>query len=316
MGESSAAQAGSAMPVIILNPTSAGGRARRLRPLLERAVRQGRAELLLTKGPRDAERIAREAASVGRDVIAVGGDGTASEVANGLLAAGTGVTLGIVPCGTGNDYAHRTLGLPADPARALEIALTGVPLAMDVGLLNDRYFTNSVGVGIDANINVAANNLKRVPLLRGQALYWAASLTELIFHYNRCPELTVEVDGEPPTSRTYALAALTLGPTYGGGFEINPGADPRDGLLDLCTLAKPSQLRALRLLPLVEKGQHLDQPEVTQRRVRAVTMAAVGPIYAHIDGEVMRAARFEARVVPGALRVRQPARDSGDVSDA
>jgi diacylglycerol kinase (ATP) len=223
--------------------------------------------------------------------------------------------LEIVPCGTGNDYACSTLGLPSDPQRALEIALSGTPVAMDVGQLNDRYFTNSAGVGIDANINVAAAKLKRIPLLRGEALYYTASLSELIFHYDRCPELSVAVDGEPATNRHYALAALTLGPTYGGGFRINPGADPHDGLLDLCTLSKPSQLRALRLLPLVEKGQHLDQPEVTHRRVRAVTMTSAAPIYAHIDGEVMRAERFEARVVPGALRVRQPVPSAGAMSD-
>ncbi|MFI5273054.1 MAG: diacylglycerol/lipid kinase family protein [Ktedonobacterales bacterium] len=296
------------LPVIILNPTGANGHARRLRPLLDRAVREGRATLALTKGTRDAERLAREAALAGCDVVAVGGDGTVNEVATGILDAAASVCLGIVPAGTGNDYAYRTLKLPHDPARALEVALSGMSRAMDAGSVNSRYFLNALGVGLDANIAAAAERMKRVPLLRGEALYYAASLTELIFHYDRCPTLTFTADGEPPSSRQYAVAAISIGPTYGGGFQINPGADPCDGLFDLCTITKPGQLRALRLLPMIEQGKHLGQPEVTRRRVRAVTLEARQPIYAHLDGEIIRAARFEVRILPGAMRVRQDPR--------
>ena len=309
---------GSGPPLLILNPTSASGRSPHLRRIVQRATREGRAELALTKAPGDAESLAREAAVAGRDVIAVGGDGTVHEIANGILSAthaagaqaGVGVApvaLGIVPAGNGNDYAYHTLGLPRDLESVLTIALDATPLAIDVGIMNGRYFVNSLGVGIDANIAAAAERLKHVPLLRGQALYYAASLSELIFHYGRCPQLTLAADGEPPSSRAYALAAVSLGPTYGGGFQINPGSDPRDGLFDLCTIAKPSQMRALRLLPMVEKGQHIAQPEVTRRRVHTIEMEAKAPIYAHLDGEVISAARFEARILPGALRVRQPA---------
>lgn len=301
--------AGSDPPLVILNPRSARGGSRKLRAAVEHAARDGRAVPALTKAPGDAQALARAAALAGRNVIAVGGDGTVHEIANGILGAGedvaSRVTLGIVPAGNGNDYACHTLGLPRDPERALAIALDAAPVAMDAGIVNGRYFVNSLGVGIDANIAAAAERLKRVPLLRGQALYYAASLSELIFHYDRCPQLTLAADGEPPTNRAYALAAVSLGPTYGGGFKINPGADPRDGLFDLCTIVKPSQMRALRLLPLVEKGQHVDQPEVTRRRVRSLEMETKQPIFAHLDGEVITAARFEVRIFPGALRVRQ-----------
>ena len=292
-------------PLVILNPAGANGRAARLRPLIERGLLGGRGELVLTGAPHDGERLAREAALAGRDVVAVGGDGTVAEVGNGLLSSGRRVRLGIVPCGTGNDYACETLKLPKDPARALDIALTGVPATLDAGEVNGRYFLNSLGVGIDANIAHAAERLKRYPLMRGQTLYWTASLTELLFHYDRCPQLTVQADDAPPENRLYALAAVSLGPTYGGGFRINPGADPSDGLLDLCTVRKPSQRRALQLLPMIEKGRHLDQPEVQHLRVRRVSMRADHPIHAHLDGEVIAAERFEARIIPGALLVRR-----------
>jgi diacylglycerol kinase (ATP) len=293
-------------PLVILNPAGNLGRTRRLIAPLRRALEGGRGELVLTDAPRDAERRAHAAALLGRSVVAVGGDGTLAEVAGGILASGRQVSMGIVPAGTGNDYAYQTLGLPHEPLAALEVALSGTPVTMDVGEVNGRYFLNSLGVGIDANIAAAAERLKRLPFMRGQTLYWTASLSELLFHYNRCPELAVTADGALIERRLFALAAVSIGPTYGGGFRINPDADPRDGWFDLCTIWKPSLIRALRLLPMVEKGKHLDQPEVRRMRARHVVLEAAQPICAHLDGEVLTGTRFEARILPQALLVRRP----------
>jgi diacylglycerol kinase (ATP) len=293
-----------APPIIILNPASKRGAS--LRRWLEGEVKKNNSgELVFTTQPRHAEQIALEAAQAGRDVVAVGGDGTVAEVAQGVISSGSQVRFGIVPCGNGNDYAWHTLGLPRDHRQALQIALQGEAQPMDVGLVNGRTFLNSLGVGIDANIAATAERMKRTTFLRDHTLYYAASLTELLFHYRRCPELHVTIDGAYHDRRLYAMAAVNLGPTAGGGFKVNPGADPRDGLLDLCLIWKPSQLRALRLLPMVEKGKHTDQPEVRRLRVHSVTMEAAQPIHAHLDGEVMRAARFDVSILPGALLVRQ-----------
>jgi diacylglycerol kinase (ATP) len=265
----------------------------------------GHGELALTDAPGAAERIASEAAQAGRSVVVVGGDGTIAEAANGILVGGKRVSLGIVPAGNGNDYALRALKLPGDPAKALEIALAGTPHAMDVGQVNDRYFVNVLGVGIDANIAAAAERMKRLRLLRGQPLYYTASLREILFFYSRCPELAVTYDGQASEKRHYALAALSIGPSYGGGFLINPQADPTDGLFDVCAIWKPWRGRALRLMTLIQHGRHLDQREVTHVRARAVTLEAAQPIYAHLDGEVLTGRRFEARILPGALLVRR-----------
>lgn len=292
-------------PVVILNPAGGRGAARKLRGPIERALAGGRGELVLTRAPGEAARLAEDAAGAGRDVVVVGGDGTLNEAAGGILASGRAARLGIVPAGTGNDYAYETLKLPREPLQALEIALTGHPQAMDVGAVNGHHFLNSLGVGIDANIAATAERLKRLPFMRGETLYWTASLSELLFHYNRCPQLTVTYDDAVVPSRLFALAAVSIGPTYGGGFRINPGADPTDGFLDLCTITKPAWARALRLLPLVEKGRHLDQAEVTHRRVRHIVLEARQPICAHLDGEVIMAERFEAHILPAALLVRR-----------
>jgi diacylglycerol kinase (ATP) len=295
-------------PVVILNPAANHGRATRMRPLIERMLAGGRGELLLTTGRRHGEQLGREAAQRGRSVIVVGGDGTLAEVANGILSVKqpAQVSLGLVAAGNGNDYAWNTLKLPRDPAAALEVALEGEVATVDAGIVNGRYFINSLGIGLDANIAAAAEELKRYPFLRGKMLYWAASLREILFHYGRCPWLKVCPDEEEADGRLYAVSAVSVGPTYGGGFRINPQADSRDGLLDLCMIVKPSKLRALRILGMVSTGQHTVQPEVKMRRVRSVLMESRDTVFAHLDGEVIQANRFEARSLPGALRVRVP----------
>lgn len=292
-------------PIVILNPAGNRGRSAKLRAPLEKALADGRGELALTRAPGDAQRIAGDAARAGRSIIAVGGDGTLSEVANGILASGQRVPLGIVPAGSGNDYAYNTLKLPHDPLQALEIALHVTPTPMDAGAVNGRYFINSLGVGLDANVAARAERLKRVPLLRGNALYQTASVYELLFQYHRCPQLRVSLDGAAQDQRPYTVAAVTIGPTYGGGFHINPNADSTDGLFDVCLIVKPGQMRALRLLPMVKQGKHTDQPEVRHLLARSLALEADQPIHAHCDGEVFTAQRFEAHILPGALLIRR-----------
>ena len=293
-----------AAPVVILNPVGGRGHGARMRRTLERLLLHGRGDLVVTTGPGHAEQLASAAAQDGRDVIAVGGDGTVAEAGNGVLKSGRRVTLGVVPCGSGNDYALQTLNVPEKFEDAVEIALHGTPTIFDAGIVNGRYFLNSLGIGIDANIAAAAERIKRYPFMSGQRLYWAASLSELLFHYDRCPELTIQFDDSEQSTRTIALAAVTVGRTYGGGFRINPGADPHDGLLDMCTLWKPPLVRALRLLPMVEKGKHLNEPEVSHHLIRTAILASGKPVHAHLDGEVLSASRFEVSVVPAALTVR------------
>ncbi len=185
------------------------------------------------------------------------------------------------------------------------MALSGAPQAMDAGQVNGRYFVNTLGVGIDANIAAAALSLKRIPLPARPGALLRRQSARADLPLRPLPSLSVAHDGEARERARYAMATIALGPTAGGGFKINPGADPRDGRFDLCLITKPSQLRALRLLPMVEKGQHIAEPEVKRLQARTVTLEADGPVYAHLDGEVITAPRFEARILPGALLVRQ-----------
>jgi YegS/Rv2252/BmrU family lipid kinase len=290
--------------VVILNPASNGGRAAKLRKVVEKALLGGRGELLLTTAPYDATHIAAEAARAGRPIVVVGGDGAVHEAASGLLSTGANVPFGVVPAGNGNDYAFHVAHMPHEPLAALELALTGPVERVDVGMVNDGYFVNALGVGLDANVTVTSERYKRYGL-RGHPLYLASSISELLFRYDGCPTLSIQIDDGEPIRQTVALVAMNIGPMYGGGFHINPGAEPQDGLFDVCYIDKPPLLRALSLLHAIERGKHVGQREVHIVRCEHIVLESNTPVNAQLDGELSRATRFDVRILPGALALRR-----------
>jgi diacylglycerol kinase (ATP) len=248
------------------------------------------------------------AAKEGRSVIIVGGDGSVHEVVNGILRAGRRVPLGIVAAGSGNDYAWNTLKLPHDPAAAIDRAFTGQLVDSDAGIVNGRYFANSFSVGLDADIAVAANYMKKIPFMSGSRLYYGTTIKQLLFGYHRCPWLKLALDGEEEpveaVTRRYVIIAVTNGPTYGAGFRINPTANHKDGLFDICTIRYTPLPRALRLLPVVQKGEHGEQPEVTFFRARSVHIECQQSVNVQMDGETSNATSYDASILPAALWVR------------
>ena len=296
-------------PIVILNPAANRGNMQQHRALIRHRLEQEpQAEYVETTRPVEAEELARKAAGEGRPVIIVGGDGSVHEVVNGILSAGRRVPLGIVPAGSGNDYAWNTLKLPPDPAAAIERAFTGQLVNSDAGIVNGRYFVNSFSVGLDADIAVVAAKMKKIPFMSGGRLYYSSTLRQLLFGYHRCPWLKFSLDGgevaSEATHKRYVLMAVTNGPTYGAGFRINPTADYADGLLDVCTISHTPLLRALKLLPLVQKGEHASLPEVTFFRARSVHIESQQEVNIQMDGETTSATSYDARILPGALWVR------------
>src|SRR5205823_4589806 len=139
-------------------------------------------------------------------------------------------------------------------------------VSVDAGKVNGRYFANSFSVGIDADIAVAASTMKKIPFMSGARLYYSTSLKQLLFGYHRCPWLKFSFDEDlhdDVAAKHHVLMAITNGPTYGAGFRINPTADHADGLFDICTIDYRPLLRALQMLPVVQKGEHTEMPEVT-----------------------------------------------------
>jgi diacylglycerol kinase (ATP) len=296
-------------PIVILNPTANRGNMNHHRALLRhRLEAEPRAEYVETTRQGEAQERAMNAAKEGRPVVIVGGDGSVHEVVNGILSAGRRVPLGIVAAGSGNDYAWNTLKLPQDPTAAIERAFTGQLVESDAGMVNGKYFVNSFSVGLDADIAVAANWMKNIPFMSGSRLYYGTTIKQLLFGYHRCPWLKIVVDGgEEPievATKRYVLLAVTNGPTYGAGFRINPTADYRDGLLDICTISYTPLPRALKLLPVVQKGEHAGLPEVTFFRSRSVHIESRKPVNIQMDGETGNATIYDAKILPGALWVR------------
>lgn len=144
--------------------------------------------------------------------------------------------------------------------------------------------------------------------MSGSRLYYSATLKQLLFGYSRSPWLTLHLDDDQQAdereARRYVVLAVTIGPTYGAGFRICPTADYADGLFDICTINYMPLLRALKLLPIVRKGEHAVIPEATFYRARSVHIEARQLGNIQIDGETGSSSSYDAKILPGALWVR------------
>jgi YegS/Rv2252/BmrU family lipid kinase len=273
---------------LILNPTANHGRslqqAADLRPLLinHNATWAG------TEYPGHAIELARQAGESGYDlVVAVGGDGTVHEVINGLMQVTpeSRPALGIVPLGSGNDFAH-ILGVPAEPGEALLSAVNGQPHFLDVGSVRDEngrleYFNNTIGMGFDSVVNLYT---RKITAIHGFLMYFIALIMTIFRHFDPL-DLHVETDQESWELRSLMLA-LGNGPREGGGFIITPDAKLDDGILNYVTIKKISRLMMLRLVPEVMRGTHGRFKQVRMGTCRRMTVTSQQPLYIHCDGEI------------------------------
>ena len=256
-----------------------------------------------TTGRGAASDLARRAALDGWPlVVAVGGDGTVNEVVNGLLGAGTPVTLGILNAGRGNDC-RRNFNLPSPVPLALERLLAGRDVPIDVGLAEwpdgrRRHFVMSLGAGFDAAVAARAERSRG----SGQAPYVRALLGTLRA-YRPLPA-TIRVDERVHSSGPITAAVVANGPYYGQGMKIAPTADPHDGVLDLVVLGNLGRVELLCWLPMVYGGRHLANPKVSTARGRTVSIDAPAPLPVHVDGEPCGETPVRVSILPAALRLR------------
>jgi diacylglycerol kinase (ATP) len=256
-------------------------------------------ECATTERPGHARELAQMAVERGYErVIAVGGDGTVNEVANGLAHSAT--LLGIIPAGTGNDVA-RNLGIPSDPAAAASLAASGSSRPLDLCQVEtpDRtaYFVNVAGFGFDAAV---AERVNRLPKLGGGTLPYLAGVLATLWQY-RSPPMRISVDGRDIQQRVF-LAAVGNLPTYGGGMRIVPGASPDDGLLDVCVVSDLSRLEVLRIMPRLYSGGHVGHPAVSIFRCRSLSADADGRVLCQADGELVGGLPARFSVLPAGLR--------------
>jgi len=292
------------------------GRASKLAPRIEEMLGSGAtARLIETHEPGHAERLAAAALDMGHDrVVAVGGDGTAQEVLNGLMAAGAGrdgepPAFGLVPGGTGNDLA-RSLGLPLTLMEALGVALGDHTRLMDLGQASHdgetRYFSAAGGTGFDAQVAFTMGG-KRARWQRGRAGYVLSTLNELRNYKNRALSLRLTTDvGDRQVEGKFLFVAFANGPFYGGGMRICPDASVDDGLLDLCLAGDIGRLGALKELPGIYRGAHVNHPLVEMTKVRELRIDGEEGTRVHLDGEPFGMLPVDLTVREAAVAVAAP----------
>jgi YegS/Rv2252/BmrU family lipid kinase len=297
---------------VIANPAAAAGSTRRTVRRLETALQGalGPYELVWTKGPRDAERIAREAVRSGVErLVVAGGDGTAAEVVSGLLGAGLGpyAEVAFLPLGTGADF-HRSLGIPRDHEGAVAALASGKGRRIDAG--RARYVGADGAAHESHFVNVASAGLSGVvtrKVLGSKAL--GARLAFLVGTLRglagfRPPRVVARLDGAVLPVDEIALIAAANGRYFGGGMLVAPDARPDDGLLDVVVIPALSKPVLITKLPRLYSGTHVSVPGVTVHRGRRLELEAVGvPALGEVDGEPIAQLPMSIEVQPGALQV-------------
>ncbi len=282
---------------LLTNPTAGSGRGERHRDVALRRLRESGFIVRNLQG-RDADEAADLASGCVADgveaLVVCGGDGLVNLAAQAL--AGTGIPLGLIPSGTGNDAA-RYFDLPRkDPVAAADRIIASRTRTIDLARSGGRYFVTVLAAGFDAIVNERANAM-RWP--RGQMRYNLATLAEL--RTFRPIPYTLQLDDE--TIETEAmLVAVGNGPSFGGGLRITEGALLDDGLLDVVMITKMSKTRLVRYYPRLFTGRIDGVDEYVHRRVKAVTIAAPG-IVTYADGERFGPLPLTIECVPDALVV-------------
>lgn len=282
---------------LVVNPTSGRGRGARIAPAVrERLAAAGLiVDVHTTTCAEDVGRISAEVVASGADAVAlIGGDGTIHLGAQVL--ANSGMPFGVIPAGTGNDFA-RGLGVPLkDPAAAADLVIAGRTRAVDLAVAKDEFITTVVAGGFDSLVNKRANAMSWP---KGSSRYTVATLAELRTFTPL--EYVVTIDGEPVETKAM-LVAVGTGPTYGGGLQICAGAEIDDGMLDITIIKPVSRMTLLQLFPKLSKGTHVGHPAVQALRGRSVRIDSPG-ITAYADGEPLGPLPVDIGVAPGALTV-------------
>jgi diacylglycerol kinase (ATP) len=298
--------------VVLVNPASNNGSTARAWPDMRRILSNAGLEFaeFLTTHPLHATELARDAAEQGcRVILYVGGDGTANEVANGIMQVpgAQRPALAALPRGTGGDF-PKGLGLTPGPQAAAERILRGQTREVDVvastfvglnGQAEPRYYLNIADAGIGGGVSERVNRSSK--RFGGFASFLWSTLASVATYRN--PKLEVVVDGVTRHSGKAATAVVANGPRFGGGMMMAPRALQDDGLLDVIVIGDISKPDLLYSLPRLYKGTHLSHPLVRMYRGRDVVVESPEAVPLEIDGEYPGVSPFHAWIEPLALRV-------------
>lgn len=302
----------------VVNPQSAGGRTAREWPRLASLLeaRLGRVKARFTGEEGAGIAITRSLLRDGFDlVIAVGGDGTINEVANGFFDQDQPVrpqaTLGVLPLGTGGDF-RRTLEIPGSPAEAIEILAGGIPTLIDVGRATyrargggqaSRYFVNLVSFGMGGQ--VAAQSKNFMSRFGGRAgFFWATVKTFLTY---RGRQVSLSLDGSSTLLPFFITnVAIGNGQFHGGGMRPCPAAVPNDGVFDVTVIKYAGALRLLSSISMLYSGEVYSHPKVNYFQAARVLAESTDATEIEIDGEPLGTLPLEVTLLSRQLRVLVP----------
>jgi len=301
---------------LIVNPVSGTDAAPDVLTAINRQLRErvGQLDIVITTAEGDATQAAEQAVRDGYDHLFIGGgDGTLNEVLNGVarLDGLSQVTFGVIPLGTGNDFAT-ALGLPADIPDAIETLLAGEVAAVDIGRMNDQYFVNVSAGGFIAEVSDAVN--PQLKTVAGKLAYLiGGAQVALTYEPVRAQLLQVESPATPPTAGAQNQAPLPSTMTLhafavcnsrlvGGGRLIAPHATIDDGRLDVCLIEAMPTVDFLALLKRVSGGEHVDDRRVIYFQTAALELVFDRVIKVNTDGQVLETDRCRYDVLPRAAR--------------
>jgi len=317
----------SSLPLVIVNPASADGATRENWPKMASDLRThfGAFSVTFTDAADHARELAAAAAKQGTKlIIACGGDGTISEVANGIIESKQEAELAILPGGTGSDF-RRTIGLPTNIAAAARALRDGRTRKIDVGrvtFVNDRgeretrYFINVASFGMSTSVldrTSTGEARKWIPAFTPRKLtsklsYAAATVQTTL---SATPtEVKVQLDDQPERRLRIAEFCIANARYYGGGMKIAPEAKFDDGLFDIITIGDASSFRILANAPRIYLGAHLSMNEVSHSLAKQVSTRPAKKneeIRVELDGEVVGRLPATFEIMPRALRIRHPA---------
>jgi len=295
---------------VIVNPVAGAYSTRRKWPRISMLLRHiGLSfDYEYTEGVGHAIELARAAASDGyRYLVAVGGDGTVNEVANGILysTGSSNTALGIVSTGTGSDFV-RSIGVPRDYVSACSSLTSPRRLLIDVGVVEykskgqslQRFFVNAAGVGFDAAVVEAT---ERLPKHFGGTIPYLTGLLRSLFSY-RNKSVVLSVGSRVETARILSVIVAN-GSYFGGGMHVAPQAELSDNLLDVVIIGDIGKFELLKALPMVYKGTHITHPKVRMEKVARITIESPERVLVHADGELLGEGPASFWVMPSALSI-------------
>jgi YegS/Rv2252/BmrU family lipid kinase len=284
----------------IVNPSAGKGRhLSYIRDIENFCARKGlHYEIAITKKQSHAIEIARQASAHFPTIVAVGGDGTAHEVVNGMF--GSSAVLGVLPMGSGNDFAHQ-LGYGRNVDANLRIIAEGKIKRIDVGQVdNSRYMINGCSLGFDGE--VTAHFREYTKFINGFPAYLLSVIRTLPVYQFKSAQIILD-DSHTIISKVL-LVAVCNGTTYGGGFKVAPSAKMDDGVLTICVVKKTGKFYALRKLLKFMRGTHVHLPEVETYTAKKVEISITPASIGQIDGEVVQAKKsFSVKILKNALSV-------------